>query len=96
MFGGRNILADALLRMPQCNSIKKEVVDAIMPSNQIATHVTTRIQQKALPYLAEDRTLGIKTALLQDEWFFKKNKENMCTCNGLAWMGSKLYVPDSQ
>lgn len=76
--------------MPQYNNAKEELVDAIIPSNQIVALVATRAQHKMQANLAGNLALGRKTALLQDKWFVKTKK--MCACALDSPVGSKLCV----
>ncbi|XP_060539362.1 queuine tRNA-ribosyltransferase catalytic subunit 1 isoform X1 [Pantherophis guttatus] len=92
--GGKNFMADALSRLPQYNSTKEEVVRPIIPVTQLAAPVTTRAQMRADPALSGDLLHKLQEALKTDEWF--RTHSNECTlCDGLAWIGAKLYVPAS-
>ncbi|XP_060539018.1 uncharacterized protein LOC132709560 [Pantherophis guttatus] len=87
--GGRNFLADALSRMPQYNSEREQVVNAIIPSTQAAAQVITRRQRRDQQgQLASDLTAKLKNETLTDPWYrdnqhlLTKRDELMDTQNG--------------
>ncbi|KAK9395655.1 hypothetical protein NXF25_019016, partial [Crotalus adamanteus] len=84
--GGRNFLADALSCLPQYDSKREEVVQAIMPPYSI---VDLHIGSCAKTTSFEDE---VKAALLQDTWLLN-NSGLLTHRDGLAWYGHRLYVP---
>ncbi|KAK9395791.1 hypothetical protein NXF25_019152, partial [Crotalus adamanteus] len=93
--GGGDFLADTLSRLPQYNSTRENVVNSIIPSNQIVGPAVTRVQDKIKPNITNDLTQSLKTALAGNNWF-ACHKEDVTVHNGLTWFGTKLYVPTSQ
>lgn len=74
--------------MRHYSSTKEQVVNAIIPSNQIVALVTTSAQEKMQPNFADDMTLEIKQPCSKSNGSLKT--DNVCMCNGLASVGSKL------
>ncbi|XP_058041925.1 uncharacterized protein LOC131199783 [Ahaetulla prasina] len=90
--GGKNFLADALSRLPQYNCTRSDVVQPILPVQQLAAPAITRSHSKAKPSFPDELTKSFKEALNSDDWYLAHSHE--CTlCDGLAWIGMKLYVP---
>lgn len=67
----------------------------VIPSHQLAAPVIIWAQAKEKPQIGEGIEDTLKTALEGDKWF--QAHKNECTMQGgLAWMRTKLYVPESQ
>lgn len=87
-------MADALSRIPQYNNAKLELVQPVIPSGQIAAPFT-RTQAKQPKPMPNKVIEALKAALKDDNWF--NNYKNYFTlCEGLAWVGGKLYDLKSQ
>lgn len=83
-----NFLANALSRMPQCNSKREEVIQAMIPSSQTAGQVSSA--RTTNPW----HTL-VKQVLLANQWV-QNNKTLISTRDGLAWRNDKLYIPEKE
>ncbi|KAK9395709.1 hypothetical protein NXF25_019070, partial [Crotalus adamanteus] len=81
-------------RLPQYNSIRDEIVNSIIPSNEIAAPAITRAQGKIEPKVTDNLAQTLRVALTRDDWF-THHKTDLTLHDGLAWIGSKLYVPTS-
>ncbi|KAK9410979.1 hypothetical protein NXF25_002154 [Crotalus adamanteus] len=84
--GGRNFLADALSRLPQYESQREELIQAILPPyTQGVGRVSTRSDIGNIE-------VELRAAVPRDPWY--KEHSNLLTHrDGLAWYGVKLYVP---
>lgn len=81
--------------MPQYNISKLEVVRLVIPSYQLVAPVTIQAQAKVKFQIGERIEETLKAELEGDKWF--QAHKNECTIqSGLAWVGTKLYVPKSQ
>lgn len=81
--------------MPQYNSIKPEVVRLVISSHQLAAPVITWVQAKMKPQIDKGVERILKAELENDKRFQDHKGECMMQ-NGLAWVGAKLYIPESQ
>ncbi|ETE70620.1 hypothetical protein L345_03565, partial [Ophiophagus hannah] len=91
--GGKKILADNLSRKPQFDTRREEVVQTMISEAQSAGQVTTQGQANFNPRCLEDKlTTELKAALLSDPWFLE-HQTKLTMNEGLAWKGTKLYVP---
>ncbi|KAK9406808.1 hypothetical protein NXF25_005582 [Crotalus adamanteus] len=84
--GGKNFLADTLSRLPQYDSKKEEVIQAIMPSGSVEV-IRADACKKTTAF--EDE---VKSALLNDSWS-QANPGLLTYRDGLAWHGDRLYIP---
>lgn len=81
--------------MPQYNISRQEVVRLVIPSHQLTATVISRAQAKQKPQVGDGISDSLKVALEGDKWFQAHKSE--CTMQeSLAWVGAKLYVPESQ
>ncbi|KAK9395591.1 hypothetical protein NXF25_018952 [Crotalus adamanteus] len=84
--GGRNFLADALSRLPQYDSKREEVVQVILsPYTQGVAKAVSRP-------ITVDLEHELRAALPHDPWF-QEHQSLLTQQGGLAWYGTKLYVP---
>ncbi|KAK9408147.1 hypothetical protein NXF25_006921 [Crotalus adamanteus] len=84
--GGRNFLADALSRLPQYESQREEIIQAILPPY---TQGVGRLS--SCPNLG-DFEAELRAAIPQDSWF-QTHRSLFTQRDGLVWFGGKLYVP---
>lgn len=79
---GRNFLADALSRLPQYNSKRKTIEQALIPQSG------SRAIDKPRP----DWLADMKKEITSDPWL-NANQTELTHRQGLAWRGDRLYVP---
>uniref|UniRef100_A0A2H6NE63 Gypsy retrotransposon integrase-like protein 1 n=1 Tax=Micrurus carvalhoi TaxID=3147026 RepID=A0A2H6NE63_9SAUR len=80
-------MADALSRLPQYQSTRDIIIQPLVENECCKTiELSNQLKDINLDML--------RTAIAQDEWL-KKNPSICSYKNGLAWQGSKLYVPDN-
>ncbi|KAK9400665.1 hypothetical protein NXF25_011379 [Crotalus adamanteus] len=84
--GGKNFLADALSRMPQYDSKREQVIQAVIPQCDGESE-KAEVCTKLATFEEE-----IKAALVTDPWL-SANPGILTHRNGLAWYGDKLYIP---
>lgn len=82
--------------MPQYKSTWEEIVNSIIPSQQLAAKVSVKQQPLGTPQPADDAlTQQLREAMKEDEWF-RDHKKELIIREDLAWKEDKLYVPASQ
>ncbi|KAK9395798.1 hypothetical protein NXF25_019159 [Crotalus adamanteus] len=84
--GGRNFLADALSRLPQYESQREDLVQAILPPY---TQGVGRVSSR--PNIGNFES-ELRAAIPQDLWF-REHRNLFTQRDGLVWFGVKLYVP---
>ncbi|KAK9395815.1 hypothetical protein NXF25_019176, partial [Crotalus adamanteus] len=93
--GGKNFLADALSRIAHYKSRREEDINSIIPLPQSASQVTTRGQTQRRSDEPDSQLMQkFKEELKTDSWF-NDNRSLLTHQDGLAWKGSKLYLPPS-
>ncbi|KAK9395782.1 hypothetical protein NXF25_019143 [Crotalus adamanteus] len=81
--------------MPQYESRREEIINSIIPQPQSASQVTTRGQmQRKSDEPDRQLTQKLKEKVKTDPWF-RDNRSLLTFRDGLAWKGSKLYLPAS-
>lgn len=82
--------------MPQYKSTWEEIVNSIIPSQQLAVKVSVMRGLLGTPQLADDAlTQQLREAMKEDEWF-RDHKSKLMIREDLAWKEDKLYVSVNQ